>query len=85
MRLRELGMFREADETMAVIIREDGPMTETRFVNEPARHKIADLLGDLTLLGQSLKAEVNIFKGSHSFHAGLVRRLLEATETFSSP
>jgi len=39
--------------------------TELCFENEPARHKLLDLIGDLTLLGQPLKAEITAKKPGH--------------------
>ena len=39
--------------------------TVLRFENEPARHKLLDLIGDLTLLGQPLKAQIIAKKPGH--------------------
>lgn len=39
---------------------------ELRFVNEPARHKLLDVIGDLALLGRPLKAHVIASKPGHS-------------------
>jgi len=39
--------------------------TELCFENEPARHKLLDLIGDLTLLGLPLKAEITAKKPGH--------------------
>ena len=44
----------------------DGPL---RFANEPARHKLLDLVGDLALLGGQLPcAHVVAWKASHKLH-----------------
>jgi UDP-3-O-acyl N-acetylglucosamine deacetylase len=40
-----------------------------RWPNEPARHKILDLLGDFALLGAPLLASVRVCKGGHGLHA----------------
>jgi UDP-3-O-[3-hydroxymyristoyl] N-acetylglucosamine deacetylase/3-hydroxyacyl-[acyl-carrier-protein] dehydratase len=39
---------------------------ELRFVNEPARHKLLDVIGDLALIGRPLKAHVIASKPGHS-------------------
>ncbi len=39
-----------------------------RFENEPVRHKLLDLIGDLALVGLP-RAQIFVYKGSHSLHA----------------
>jgi UDP-3-O-acyl N-acetylglucosamine deacetylase len=46
-----------------------------RFANEPARHKILDLLGDLSLLGHDLRGHVVAYRSGHSLNVELVRAL----------
>ncbi len=45
-----------------------------RFANEPVRHKLLDLIGDLAFLGLP-KAQVFVYKGSHALHAEFVASL----------
>jgi UDP-3-O-[3-hydroxymyristoyl] N-acetylglucosamine deacetylase/3-hydroxyacyl-[acyl-carrier-protein] dehydratase len=45
------------------------------WTNEPVRHKVLDLAGDLCLLGQPLKAHVLVARGGHTAHVALVRML----------
>ena len=40
-----------------------------RFDNEPCRHKLLDLIGDLSLLGFLPRAHILAYKASHSLHA----------------
>ena len=40
-----------------------------RFDNEPCRHKLLDLIGDLSLLGFLPKAHILAYKASHNLHA----------------
>jgi UDP-3-O-[3-hydroxymyristoyl] N-acetylglucosamine deacetylase len=47
-----------------------------RFADEPARHKLLDLLGDLSLLGPIPQAHYLAYKASHKLHIQLARRLL---------
>ena len=54
---------------------EDGYETALRFPDELARHKLLDLIGDLSLLGEPLCARVIAFKPSHALNVRLARRL----------
>ncbi|KGG11937.1 UDP-3-O-(3-hydroxymyristoyl) N-acetylglucosamine deacetylase [Prochlorococcus sp. MIT 0601] len=47
-----------------------------RFEDEPVRHKILDLIGDLALVGLP-KAQVLVYRGSHALHAELAAAFLE--------
>ena len=49
-----------------------------RFANEPARHKILDLVGDLSLLGSFPTAHFLAYKASHNLHIQLAQRILDA-------
>ena len=40
-----------------------------RFDNEPCRHKLLDLIGDLSLLGFLPRAHILAYKASHNLHA----------------
>ncbi len=49
-----------------------------RFDNEPARHKMLDLIGDLSLLGSLPSAHVVAYKASHRLHGELAIALVSA-------
>ncbi|KAF3885579.1 MULTISPECIES: UDP-3-O-acyl-N-acetylglucosamine deacetylase [Nostocales] len=51
-----------------------------RFANEPVRHKILDLVGDLSLLGTFPCAHVLAYKASHNLHIQLAQRILELAD-----
>jgi UDP-3-O-[3-hydroxymyristoyl] N-acetylglucosamine deacetylase len=54
----------------------NGPL---RFANEPARHKLLDLLGDLALAGRPLGAmRIEAHRAGHELHVELARALLRA-------
>lgn len=40
-----------------------------RFENEPCRHKLLDLIGDISLLGFLPRAHILAYKASHNLHA----------------
>lgn len=48
---------------------------ELRFPNEPARHKLLDLLGDLALLGMPIKAQLLAARPGHASNVEFVRQL----------
>ncbi|KAL1315115.1 hypothetical protein HN51_041896 [Arachis hypogaea] len=52
-----------------------------RFNDEPCRHKVLDLIGDLSLFAQFGNqglpvAHIVAYKGGHALHAGLARQLM---------
>ncbi|MCS7162105.1 MAG: bifunctional UDP-3-O-[3-hydroxymyristoyl] N-acetylglucosamine deacetylase/3-hydroxyacyl-ACP dehydratase [Bacteroidia bacterium] len=46
-----------------------------RFENEPARHKLLDLIGDLTLLGAPLRGQIVAMRPGHAANIEFVRTL----------
>ena len=64
-----------------LVISSDGPIKNSfRFPDECARHKIADLIGDLALVGRTVKGRIVAYKSGHSLNQQLVRRLYEAAQ-----
>ncbi len=52
-----------------------------RFTNEPARHKLLDLVGDISLLGQLPIAHFIAYKASHKLHIELATKLASVIST----
>jgi UDP-3-O-[3-hydroxymyristoyl] N-acetylglucosamine deacetylase/3-hydroxyacyl-[acyl-carrier-protein] dehydratase len=78
-RLRALGLGLGSDYTNTLVIGKDGPINNTyRFEDEPVRHKIADLVGDLALLGGPLHAHVIGIRSGHALNTRLIRKIKEA-------
>ncbi|MDR2466344.1 MAG: bifunctional UDP-3-O-[3-hydroxymyristoyl] N-acetylglucosamine deacetylase/3-hydroxyacyl-ACP dehydratase [Prevotellaceae bacterium] len=48
---------------------------ELRFINEPARHKLLDLVGDLALVGYRIKGAVIAFKPGHRLNTDAAKEL----------
>jgi UDP-3-O-[3-hydroxymyristoyl] N-acetylglucosamine deacetylase len=46
-----------------------------RFADEPVRHKMLDLIGDLSLLGKLPRAHFIAYKASHDLHTKLAQQL----------
>jgi UDP-3-O-[3-hydroxymyristoyl] N-acetylglucosamine deacetylase/3-hydroxyacyl-[acyl-carrier-protein] dehydratase len=64
-----------------LVIDSDGPIKNSyRFPDECVRHKIVDLIGDLTLVGRALKGRIVSYKSGHSLNQQLVHKLYEQAE-----
>ena len=53
-----------------------------RFPDEFVRHKLLDLLGDLSLVGMPLQAHVKVERGGHALHQQLLQELLASPAAF---
>ncbi|MCG3129355.1 MAG: hypothetical protein FLDDKLPJ_00082 [Phycisphaerae bacterium] len=61
-----------------LVFGEDGPIDNAlRFPEECVRHKILDLVGDLSLLGRPIVGRVFARKSGHALNHAMVRALLE--------
>ena len=74
--LSELGLIKGGSLENALVCDGDKWVNPPlRFSNEPIRHKILDLIGDLALVGLP-KAQILVYKGSHSLNALLASSLI---------
>ena len=70
--LRQAGLIKGGTLENALVCDRSGWLNPPlRFANEPVRHKILDLVGDLSLLGTSPKAHYLAYKASHNLHVQL--------------
>ncbi|MEO0947812.1 MAG: UDP-3-O-acyl-N-acetylglucosamine deacetylase [Cyanobacteria bacterium J06641_5] len=77
--LRQAGLIKGGSLENALVCDENGWLNPPlRFANEPARHKLLDLVGDLSLLGVLPQVRVLAYKASHRLHVRLARALIEA-------
>ena len=61
-----------------MVFGERGPIAnKLRFANEPSRHKILDIVGDLSLLGHDLRGHLVAYRSGHPLNIALVRGLHE--------
>lgn len=74
--LREAGLGRGVSQEQVCLLSAGGPVGEWRFPDEPARHKLVDLLGDLFLAGR-FRARVVAVRTGHRHNALLARRVWE--------
>ncbi len=70
------GLARGASLDNAVVFDVDGPLAPLRSADEPARHKVLDLIGDFALLGAYPQCEVIAIKSGHKLHFEAVRALV---------
>ena len=81
--LRSQGLIKGGSLDNALVCDRDGWVNPPlRFINEPVRHKLLDLLGDLSLLGTLPIAHIMAYKASHDLHVQLAKAI--ATQTTSS-
>lgn len=79
--LLKAGLGKGADFTNTLVIGEDGPVNNRfRFANEPARHKLLDLLGDLYVLGRHIKGRVIARRSGHKLNNIFVKRLQQKAQ-----
>lgn len=50
---------------------------DLRFENEPARHKLLDVVGDFALLGLPIKGHLKVKKPGHTANAAFTKKLLQ--------
>ena len=53
---------------------------DLRFYNEPVRHKVVDLLGDLALLGMPIKGHIIAARSGHAANVELVKKIKKEYE-----
>lgn len=69
-----------------VVFGPHGPIDNTlRFADEPARHKVLDIVGDLALLGHDVRGHVVAYRSGHPLNVALARRILSAIEAVEKP
>jgi UDP-3-O-[3-hydroxymyristoyl] N-acetylglucosamine deacetylase/3-hydroxyacyl-[acyl-carrier-protein] dehydratase len=73
---RELGMFAHLTPRDMLVIDASGPIDNTlRFANEPARHKLLDLLGDISLVGRPILGRLVAYRSGHTLNHRLAREI----------
>lgn len=75
--LQQQGLIKGGSLENALVCGQEGWINPPlRFANEPVRHKILDLVGDLSLLGNLPTAHFFAYKASHNLHIQLAQRIL---------
>ncbi len=77
--LLQLGLIKGGSLENALICGPEGWLNPPlRFANEPVRHKLLDLIGDLSLLGTIPQGHYLAYKASHNLHIQLAQKINEA-------
>jgi len=88
------GLIRGGSLENAIVIREDAVLTTEpmRYREEFVRHKILDIIGDLSLVGAPLRGHIVAVKPGHAANCGLAKCILQkarqsmvAKQSFSPP
>jgi len=78
LQLLKMGLGKGANYENTLVIGKDGPIKNMfRFPDEPVRHKILDLIGDLQVLGVPIQGHIVAIKSGHKLNMELVKRLKE--------
>lgn len=74
--IKVLGLGKGAGLADALVIKNNKPIkNKFRLKDEPARHKVLDLLGDLSLLNAEISAHVIAVRSGHALNAKLVKKI----------
>ena len=88
------GLIKGGSLENAVVIRDDAVLTAEplRYPEEFVRHKMLDIVGDLSLLGKPIRGHIIAVRPGHAGNCELVRKIVEqinrpirAQQTFSPP
>jgi len=76
MELIQRGLGKGANYENTLVMGKAGPVNTTlRFPDEPVRHKVLDLIGDLYLAGAQIKGHVVGIKSGHRLNMELVKKI----------
>lgn len=73
--LRAAGLIKGGTLACAVVVGDNGPLNAEgfRFPDEPVRHKILDLIGDMTLAGGRFRGHFIAMRSGHATNIGMIR------------
>ena len=76
--MRNMGLIRGASLENAVCFTKTGVLNPEglRYSNEPVRHKVLDLIGDLALIGRPILGQVIAERAGHAMHVALVSKIM---------
>ena len=85
--LLKLGKIKGGSLDCAIVIKGDKVISKDplRFKDEFVRHKILDIIGDITLLGLPLRAHIVATRPGHAINAELTKALAEKLKSRGKP
>ena len=83
-KLKEKGLARGGSLDNAIVLDDFRVMNSDglRFRDEFIRHKILDIIGDISLLGYEISAKITTYKSGHNLHNLLCRKLLATPHAY---
>jgi len=75
--LQKNGLAKGATLDNALAIGPHGYVNQPRFPDEPVRHKVLDLLGDLMLVGRPIHGAIRARKSGHRHNVALAQKIRE--------
>lgn len=83
--LRARGLGQGANYRNTLVVGKHGVIdNQVRFGDEFARHKVLDFIGDLYLLGMSIRGHVFAVKSGHTLNIELLRKILKQKEKYET-
>lgn len=84
--LRRQGVGRHLTTAELLVFGERGPIGNTlRYADEPARHKVLDLVGDLALCGVDVCGHIVAYRSGHSLNVALAQAITERMAAGAAP
>ena len=73
----KLSKLKKAFNKTSIKVNEGGYLNnlDLRYKNEPARHKLLDLIGDLSLVGMPIKGKITTYKPGHKNNTNFAKQL----------
>jgi UDP-3-O-[3-hydroxymyristoyl] N-acetylglucosamine deacetylase / 3-hydroxyacyl-[acyl-carrier-protein] dehydratase len=82
--LRQQGVGKGANYDNTLVVGKNGVVkNKLRFEDEFIRHKMLDLMGDLSLAGMPIKGHIIALRSGHSLNMKLVRKIAQQIERIS--
>lgn len=72
-----VGLIKGGSLKNALVLSSWGPLSQLRYPNEPARHKLLDLIGDLALSGVRIQGKITAICPGHKFNTNCCRRIVD--------
>ena len=80
--LRQRGLALGGSLENAVVLGETGVLNPLRFEDEFVRHKILDVIGDLSLIGHAIQGHLVVHRGGHALHTAFAEEVLRQTDAW---
>ncbi len=82
--MRQAGLARGGSLENAVVLSKEGVLNPSlRYPDEFVRHKVLDLIGDLSMLGRPLIASIRAHRAGHALHYSLCSQILKNPECYA--